>query len=242
MPKSKDAPSLFELVTDEPVATPSQPEEPQEYYVPASDPQPVVAEPWVQEDGNRIRFSLSTVGLAIGIISIGMALLASFALGRYFGGQEPEQRVVSGQQRNDSDDAINLLMATEPNGTVTEDVEKSQRQWEAERESEKPRSESTSRWIRNLNYIWIDTFASESDALTAQAFLDEQDIATELVDFGEQTWRLITATGFDYRIPEQKSACIALTQRIGELGIIYMERGGRYKFRYQVTKLKADNW
>ena len=249
MPKWKESPNLFELVhraQQQSVTAGVHEEDDDRPVEPAPAPPRVEGrgpmaepdgEPSCRKDGGRVRFSLSTVALAVAIMSLAMVVLAAFFVGRQVGAAQA--------RRSRSGDGVDQLIAVRhqlPRPEVVEDLELVSQEV-LERQGRKRRAEAARRdgWITGLNYIWIDTFDSQEDAETARKFLLAEGVESKIVPVaGSNKQRLITVKGFDY--PADKAACQDLEARIRKLGEGYLTQGGRYRFNCQVTKLTKDSW
>ncbi len=239
MPR-KDAPSLFELVqTNQPATERSKTDPPAapEPELPADVPTTADSAPsgwWVRSDGERVRFSLSVIGLAVTILSIAMVLTIAFTVGRFVGGRD------RGADPNALNiDPIKTVMERAPTPEVLGNL--SQQPVPAQQQlTEAPAAQADleGEWVLGLNYVWVETFKTEDDALQAQAFLKRAGVETTSFPF-EGGYRLLANQGFDYSNPDDKAACEGLTQRIKQLGDQYSREGGRYRFKYLVKKMTA---
>lgn len=265
MGKSKDAPALFEILqrqggvkafktpvpealkSDEPVVEAA----PQAADVVIEPPQPKVAvdaapaqhgEAVVRTEGERVRFSLSTLALATVIFVAGISMLASFGVGWQMGSDRARRQARLSMLANLADESILAALDQPASPEVMTELDAVDRelQIQAARDSRAAMGDQTG-WIKGLNYVWIETFITHDDAIRAREYLVANDIDSMAIEKSGK-WRLYTLQGFDYRIPEEKAECEDLVSRIKQIGQAYLKAGGRYRFDCQPMKLTRDRW
>ncbi len=252
MPKSKESPALLEVYRRGEVkqSAPKAAQAPADSQTPpasveensAPTPTPRAPQTWVEPQGDHIRFSLSTLSLAMVLFVALVAIAGAFALGKYFGYQGGRQ-VATERAEMVTSDPLREIREQPPSPGVLEDLDLVTETVRAEQARERRRG-YTARvdFVDNLNYIWIERFNSRADATSAQAYLSGNRIESALVERNGK-WLLISKEGFDYRLPEEKSACRKLSERIKLLGLRYFESGGRYRFDcFAKKKLPGQSW
>ena len=249
MPKSKNALALIEVLRREDInptagdskdSSTSQPAPPPATQVAAASgdsPQALV-----QSQGDRLKFSVSTLTLAM-VVFVAFAVLAgAFALGRHLGYDSGWQAAVDRAQMIANDEFLDLREQP-PNpgvlldlGVVSDAVNRENAQ------QRKAARAGQVGFIDDLNYIWIETFKTKGAATTAREYLKNREIESTLIENGGK-WVLISKEGFDYGLREEKAACQRLSARIKEVGQQYLEAGGRYGFKcYVKKKLPGSAW
>ncbi len=249
MSKPKEAPSLLEVykrVRAEPPPPPKPEPEPSatpQVAEPAQTPKPPGPElpAWLRINGDRMRFSLSTLGLALLITVAAVLLLGMYQIGRRSG---YDQGLADAIKRAEmiSGDEFHRLRHEPPTPGLLEDLG----QVEPAVTADAARSDRTQRretgFIDGLNYIWVERCDSRSDALAVQQHLADLGVATTVSPQRDE-WVLISNQGFDYRLPEERSASQRLQERIKAIGKAYLKSGGRYRFDCFVNKKEAqETW
>ena len=252
MPKSKKAPALLEVFhRGEVRPTTNQPPEP-----PAESPTPPTAEQagspetpapessqgWLETQGDQVRFSLSTLTLAISIAAAMAIVVVTFVIARELG-HRAGWRAANEKAEIVANDPFREIRQQQPSPELLEDLELVNRNVRAEKDRQ--RRETLGGGVSfhdDLNYIWIERFNSEPEAKSAQSYLEGHEVGSRLVERNGK-WILISTQGFEYGIPEQKTACQKLSERIREFGRQYFAAGGRYRFDCFVKKkLPGENW
>lgn len=201
------------------------------------------AEPLVRPEGNRLRFSITTVALAAVIFFVLLSLLAAFELGRHLGYDAGRVAAIEHLQTDGSGSELRAAMQQDPQPDVLEDLDQVDRRVEAE--AAMPlRVTAREQGVRleGLNYIWVDRFTTPEAAEAARQYLASHGIECT-AEASQNQWILITVEGFDYRIPQERQACDTLADTIRDLGQAYLKAGGRYRFDCFVNKKKpGDTW
>ncbi len=249
MPKSKNALSLLEVLrrenmkpaagdsNDSATGQPAQPPAAQAAAVTG-----VSRQTQVRAEGDRLKFSVSTLTLAVVLFGAFAVLAGAFALGRHLGYDSGWQAAADRAQMIANDEFL-ALREQPPNPGVLQDLDVVTDA--VNREYAQQRKEARAGqvgFIDDLNYIWIETFKTKSAATTAGEYLKNKEIESTLIHNGGK-WVLISTEGFDYGLAEEKAACQRLSARIKKVGQQYLEAGGRCRFTYYVKKkLPGSTW
>lgn len=249
MPKSKNALSLLEVLRREDIkpaasdlndSSTGQPARPPATQVPAATgdgPQALV-----RAEGDRLKFSVSTLTLAMILFAAFVVLAGAFALGRHLGYDSGWQAAADRAQMI-ADDEFRDLRRQPPSPGVLQDLDVVTDAVNREHAQQR-RAAHLGRvgFIDDLNYVWIETFATKGDATTAREHLKNKEIESTLIENGGK-WVLISREGFDYGLAEEKAACQQLSARIREVGQQYLAAGGRYGFKcYPKKKVPGSTW
>ena len=245
MPKSKNALSLLEVLRREdmkPAAGGSNASsigQPAQQAPAAKGDSPQTL---VRAEGDRLKFSLSTLTLAVVLFGALVVLAGAFVLGRHLGYDSGWQAAAERAQMIADDEFLDLREHP-PNpgvlldlGVVSDAVNRENAQ------QRKAARAGQVGFIDDLNYIWIETFKTKDAATTAREYLKNREIESTLIENGGK-WVLISKEGFDYGLTEEKAACQQLSARIRKVGQQYLEAGGRYGFKcYVKKKLPGSAW
>ncbi len=249
MPKSKNALALLEVLrradmnpaadgsNDPSTDQPAQPPATQVAAVAGDRPEALV-----RSEGDRLRFSVSTLTLAMGLLAVFVVLAGAFALGRHLG-YDSGWQAAADQAQMIADDEFRDIRKQPPTPGVLQDLDVVVDAVNREDVRQK-RAAHAGRvgFIEDLNYIWIETFATQGAATTAREFLKNKGIESTSIASGSK-WVLVSIAGFDYRLPEEKAACQKLSARIREVGQQYLQAGGRYGFKcYAKKKVPGSTW
>jgi len=210
-------------------------------------------EPLIEFDGDRIRVSLTSVTSAAVLFVLLGVLAGAFGLGHAAGWKKGERRgfqegqaaystqaisdIEAARRRPPETNVIRGLLDSPPGGAASSTESASPAAGEAG-----PRIGS--KWVRDHTYIVVQEFVSgrRADAVTAQAFLTREGIATEVVEFAGGSVRLITAQGFNRTDPTQRQLADQLLKRVHEVGQAFWSSGGGYKLDGYFKTLKSDSW
>lgn len=245
MPKSKNALSLLEVLRREdmkPAAGGSNASsigQPAQQAPAAKGDSPQTL---VRAEGDRLKFSVSTLTLAVVLFGALVVLAGAFVLGRHLGYDSGWQAAAERAQMIADDEFLDLREHP-PNpgvlldlGVVSDAVNRENAQ------QRKAARAGQVGFIDDLNYIWIETFKTKDAATTAREYLKNREIESTLIENGGK-WVLISKEGFDYGLTEEKAACQQLSARIRKVGQQYLEAGGRYGFKcYVKKKLPGSAW
>ncbi|MCH8854195.1 MAG: hypothetical protein IID41_16325 [Planctomycetes bacterium] len=249
MPKSKNALALLEVLRREdmkPVVgnakasstgQSARPPAPQVAAATADSPPAMV-----RAEGDRLKFSVSTLTLAMVVFLTLVVLAGAFALGRRSGYGSGWQAAVDRAQLIANDEFLDLR-AQPPNPGVLQDLDVVRDAVNRE-QAQQRRTARTGQvgFIDDLNYVWIETFTTKGDATTAREYLKGKGIESTLIASGGK-WVLISKEGFDYGLAEEKAACQRLSARVREVGQQYLEAGGRYGFIcFAKKKVPGSTW
>ena len=252
MPKSKRGPALLEVIRQgktkqfgESRLANSHAAAP-EANIPrgetSADPPSPTNPRWFTAQGDRIRFSLSTVALAMVLFGAFVVVGTAFGIGRYLGKQAglPTDMQQAGL---DLDEQFRELREQPAHPDVLADLNRVTESVLIERTRQlREQHQGQDGFIDDLNYIWIERFNSRNDAQAGQTYLSESGVASTIVQQSGK-WLLISKDGFDYRVPQEKQACQQLSEQIRQIGRQYFKSGGRYRFDgFVKKKLPGHDW
>lgn len=234
MPKSKNSLTLIEAMqAPGPVAPPAKPAP--EALRPNTLGLGADPKAWARIEGHRLRFSLSTLGLASVIFAWAATVLVAYLLGASAG------TGVEATLEPSSPADFSGLLSEAPDHTVLEDLRALESMVQPQQAHNEQDTGQPAGWVSGLNYIWVDQFHTLEASLSARHYLARHDIKTTLVPTHDE-WVLVTNKGFDWSIAAQKASCLTLVERIKELGQAYLRTGGRYQFKCYARKLEGDTW
>lgn len=252
MPKSKRGPALVEVIRqgkikqfgDSQLAD-SRPVRTEVHASPdsASPAPPSPSAPrWFTTQGDRIRFSLSTVALAMLLFGALVVVGTAFGIGRYLGKQAGATSDLH-MAGLDLDEQFRELREQPAHPDVIEDLDRVTQSVLIEQTRKiREQHQDQDGFIDDLNYIWIERFNSQSDAQAGQTYLSESGVASTIIQQSGK-WLLISKDGFDYRVPQEKQACQQLSEQIRQIGKQYFKAGGRYRFDgFVKKKLAGHDW
>ena len=125
----------------------------------------------IRPEGERLRFSLSTLGLAMAIFGCGAIVLAAFLLGRSAGFSKAQQAATLNSGMTAAD-PFRELRAAQPDPTVLEDLNLVRDQVQAEQARQRREARTTLEgFLDDLNYVWIERFYTAAEARSAQEYL-----------------------------------------------------------------------
>ena len=252
MPKSKRGPALLEVIRQgqtKPLGD-SQPADSHSVRTEADSsrggaspaPQSPSASKWFTAQGDRIRFSLSTVALAMVLFGAIVVVGTAFGVGRYLGKQAgaTSDLQLAGLEL---DEQFRDLREQPAHPDVIEDLDRVNESVLIEQTRKiREQHQGQDGFIDDLNYIWIERFNSQDDAQAGQTYLNESGVASTIVQQNGK-WLLISKDGFDYRVPQEKQACQQLSEQIRQIGKQYFKSGGRYRFDgFVKKKLPGHDW
>lgn len=205
-------------------------------------------EPLVELDGDRIRFSFTSVTAAAAVFVL-MGLLASvYWWGRSSGWQSGARRGFEEGQAAYSAAAISDIEAARRQPPATH-VIGSLLEEQPGIANNRPdgtmgNASAPSRWVRDHTYVVVQEFVAgrEEDARAARAYLAREGIETEIVAQPSGAMQLISAKGFNRSDPTQRQLADQLIRRVHELGAAYWASGGGYKLEGYFKTLKNDSW
>ncbi len=249
MPKSKNALALLEVLRRSDMKPAGTDSEDSSAEQSAQVPSPQVAAATggtapasIQSDGDRVKFSVSTLTLAMVLFAMFGVLGGAFALGRHLG-YDSGWQAAEDQALLIADDEFRDIREQPPNPGVLQDLDVVTDAVNREHvRQERAAHEGQAGFIDGLNYVWIETFTNKDDAPTVREFLKSKDIESTLIASGNK-WVLVSSAGFDYRLPEEKAACQQLVARIRAIGQQYLKAGGRYDFQcFANKKVPGSTW
>jgi hypothetical protein len=78
--------------------------------------------------------------------------------------------------------------------------------------------------------------------LRSQAFLAQHGVETAIIQRDSGRTQLVTVQGFNRRDEAQNRLANELLERVRQVGKLYWEAGGRYKFEGYFKLRKGDTW
>ncbi len=249
MPKSKNALALLEVLRREDLKRTADGSHDPSTGQSAQPPAPQVAASTgstppvsVQSDGDQLKFSVSTLTLAIVLFAAFVVLAGAVALGRHLGYDSGWQASADRAQMS-ADDEFRDIREQPPSPGVLQDLEVVTNAVNREHAQQRRAAHvGHLGFIDDLNYVWIETFATQGDATAAREYLKNKEIESTLIASGGKGV-LISREGFDYGLAEEKAACQRLSARIRKVGQQYLQAGGRYGFKcYAKKKLPGSAW
>ncbi len=196
----------------------------------------------VRSEGDRLKFSVSTLMLAMVLFAVFVMLAGAFALGRHLG-YDSGWQAAADRAKMIADDEFREIREQPPSPGVLQDLDVVTDAVNLEHARQR-RAAHAGRpgFIDDLNYVWIEAFVTKGDATTARGYLKNKGIDSTLIASGSK-WVLVSSEGFDYKLPEEKAACQQLSARVREVGQQYLEAGGRYGFKcYVKKKTPGSTW
>lgn len=231
------------VVTTEPSEAVEPEPEPEETSAPTSVVDETNVKPAMWElDGDRMRLSLSSVGVAVVVFMALVMLLGSYELGRrraadrafalgyergrdHYVAQAASEIEIARQQAPATDLIQGLLVSpTDTDGATNEATRTS--------------------WVRGYTYVVAQEFPSgyEEDAVRSQTYLARNGVAVELIRYPSGSMQLITTQGYNRTDPAQSVLADRLRDRVREVGAAFFASGGRYKLEGYFRTLKGDRW
>ena len=183
MPKSKNALALLEVLRREDIEPAAGGSDDPSTGQPARPPASQVAAPTgdspqalIRPEGNRLKFSVSTLTLAMVLFAVLVVLAGAFALGRHLGYDSGWQAAADRAQMI-ADDEFRGIREQPPSPGVLQDLDVVTDAVNREHAQQR-RAAHAGRVgvIDDLNYVWIETFATKGDATTAREYLKNKEI------------------------------------------------------------------
>ena len=202
-------------------------------------------------DGDRLRFSLSSVGAAVVIFAAIVALFGAFVLGSGSGekrgfvrgkivGRESYtastmSEIETVRSRPPATGVIESLL-TEPAAAASDDP--------GHGSALRRDPSADPQWIRDYTYVVVQEFRAghTADAHDARDFLSHHGVSSEVVGFDSGAIQLITTQGFDRRQATQRGMAEALLAKVHDIGDKYFAAGGGYRMQGYFRRLKGDQW
>jgi len=248
--KPKNAPALFEMMRQDNPASDSTASAPVDSgHFGGTDGtiknQHAHRSPMVRSQGDRVHFSLSTLSLAMAVFTLVLLLVVAFELGRR-SGIRAGQGLEFDRLHGEASEELLQVRDQKPNPSVLEDLDLMETTVEAEqaRAQHDELSALPGRQV-GWNYIWIETFNTQEEALNAQSFIKNNSVESTIHHLVQsQRWGLFSTEGFNFKIPEDRDKCEQLQEKIKVIGQAYAKSGGRYRFHqcYPVLRKTDDTW
>jgi hypothetical protein len=227
---------------------------------PTSSAQPgsQVDEPACEVVRARIRFSLTQSAATVAVGVTVAVLIGAFFLGYGLGEERGREEARAAIQRP-IEDEIERARRAAPTQNLFEGIGEDPTRPVAHVDDETtgaafvPPGETeyaASRvpWVKGYNYIVVQDFKSgaRGDAARAASFLEENGVSCAIIELnsaGPYRYRLVTATGFNFDDPVQKSLAEDYRAKVRRIGQAYSDSGGRYDFQSSYfMKLTDDTW
>jgi hypothetical protein len=209
------------------------------------------SEPIARLDGDRVRFSLTSVSAAVLVFVLLVVVFGSFEIGRRFGDRRGFQRGHIAGRASYSADALSEIEAARRQPPATQllaplrvDAESDPTARDAAPgDSGTPPPEGPT-WVRDYTYIVVQEFSAgrQQDARQAQAFMAEHGIGTEMVKYPSGAIQLITTQGYNRQDPTQRRLADQFLEKVHMLGAQYFAAGGGYRLEGYFKSLKGDTW
>ena len=212
---------------------------------------------WFWLDAGFAYFRFTSTSAAIAIFIVAVVLAGTFLIGQRTGhGAGYAEGWCDGQKtiQTEVTDEIDKVRQQLPAVDLFSDLKNVERTTPApsrvaaspeDGKTEPAKQPGVEGWVSGFNYLVVQGFRAEAkaDALSAQAFLADNGIETELVESeGARKWQLITKRGFDFSNPAQKQVSIEFQSTVRQLGKVYVSSGGRYALEGYYRKLTGSHW
>jgi len=205
---------------------------------------------WLALDGDRVRFSFTSVSAAVTLFVALAVLAGTFELGVRRGQRigraagwhegrasyeaEVASEIEQARRQPPATDVVADLLrepttsATGPQASAAAATE----------------GVATVRWIPGHTYIVIQEFRPDrlADASNARDFLRQRGVASEVVTLESGAAQLITTQGFDRKDAAQRALADQLLQKVQAAGAAYFGSGGGYKLEGYFKTLTRNHW
>lgn len=214
-------------------------------------------EPTFELNGNRVRFSFTSVTAAGAIFSILAVVTAGYLIGTRTGDRagykrgldvartaEPAPRSGEIELARAQPPATHLLAPLTGQPAAANPAPKPTKSEPTTPTSAPNRPVPASGWVKDLTYIVIQEFAAGSGekAKAAQQFLAQKGVDSAMVTVAGGGLHLITTQGYNHKEAAQKKAADLLLAKVRTIGGQYYAAGGGYKLEGYYKTLKKDNW
>jgi len=216
-------------------------------------------EPIFELDGNRVRFSFTSVTAAVAIFAILGVVTAGYLAGVQSGelaGYKRGLETVRTAEPLSATDEIQLARAqpvathllaplTGQSAPTNNPAPKPAKAEPAATSAAAPAKTAPGPgWVRDLTYIVVQEFArgAAENARAAQQFLAQKGVDAAVVPAPGGGVHLITAQGYNHKDAAQKRAADQLLAKVRTIGEQYFASGGGYKLEGYYKTLKKDTW
>lgn len=211
-------------------------------------------------DGRLIRLRFTSFSAAIAIGSVMLLAIAAYKLGSNTGFNRGQRSgFVAGQQAYlaETYDEIQAARSRPPQPELIQSLQPGADEQPAEPQpamasvetgSHEPAPRETGSraptWVQGNTYVVVQNFsaAREEDVLRSQAFLAQHGVETAIIQRDSGRTQLVTVQGFNRRDEAQNRLANELLERVRQVGKLYWEAGGRYKFEGYFKLRKGDTW
>jgi hypothetical protein len=211
-------------------------------------------------DGRLIRLRFTSFSAAIAIGCVMLLAIAAYKLGSNNGFNRGQRSgFVAGQQAYlaETYDEIQAARSRPPQSELVQSLQPGADERLAEPQpamasvetgsTELAPDDTGSRpatWIEGNTYVVVQNFSADcgDDVRQSQAFLALHGVETAVVQRDNGRSQLVTVQGFNRRDEAQNRLANELLERVREVGKMYWEAGGRYKFEGYFKLRKGDTW
>ncbi|UCF32496.1 MAG: hypothetical protein JSV78_09180 [Phycisphaerales bacterium] len=246
-----EPPKLFDL---------EKPEEPAADRKAAPAPDAGAATRFFEYDGRLIRLRFTSFSAAIAIGCVILLAVAAFKVGSNTGFNRGQRSgFVAGQQAYlaEAYDEIQAARSRPPQPELIQGLQPGADVQPAgpppatasvETGSKEPAPRDTGAaaptWVEGNTYVVVQNFSADrgEDVLRSQAFLAQHGVETAIIQRDSGRTQLVTVQGFNRRDEAQNRLANELLERVRQVGKLYWEAGGRYKFEGYFKLRKGDTW
>ncbi len=239
--------TLAEEPPKKPVVKAAVPAEPKRESTKSSNEEERV--PIFRFDGDRVRFSFSSI-VAAGVVFVFLVvLLGLFEWGRQSGLADGKRLGFAQGRASYEADAMDEIQQARMQPASTHLVESLLRDAEKPgagklNEAPDPSGKSQPKWVRGFTYVVAQEFSagSDGDAERARDFLLDHGVPTAVVALPTGGIQLITIQGYNHYDRSQKQLGEKLLEKVQGVGTMYYAEGGRYRFDGYFRTLKKNAW
>jgi len=218
-------------------------------------------EPLFEVEGNRVRFSFTSLSAAVAIFLVLAVLTSVYVIASRSGTGAAYKRgfeaARSAEQPPPTDEiqlarnqppathlltpltgqspvpiAANKGFKPEPTPVVRPQI------------AAAPPGIATKSWVQDLTYVVVQEFSASGleKAKEAQKFLGDKGVDSAVVTLAGGGVHLITTQGYNHKDAAQKKAADQLLTKVRTIGQQYYAAGGGYKLEGYYKSLKKENW
>ena len=210
----------------------------------------------VEFDGDRLRFSLTSIGAAVASFVLIVLLAGGFMIGHYRGRQSglavgyqagrasyqaatiddieaarrqtPSTYLIGGLIESPADPGASPAALVPPPVRV---------------EPGPSGASAEPTWLDGFTYVVAQEFpgGSAEDAAAAEAYLGEHGVDTAIVGLANGRFHLITTQGYNRKDPTQRKLSDQLLEKVRAIGVQYYSTGGRYKLEGYLKTYKGES-
>lgn len=218
-------------------------------------------EPLFEVEGNRVRFSFTSVTAAVAIFLVLAGLTAVYLIASRSGAGAAYKRgfeAARSPEQADPADEIQLARNQPPathlltplTGQVFAPIPASKSAKPDPTPVARPQvvapppGIATKGWVQDLTYIVVQEFNASGleKAKDAQKFLADRGVDSAVVTLAGGGVHLITTQGYNHKDAAGKKAADQLLAKVRTIGQQYYAAGGGYKLEGYYKSLKKENW